>query len=93
MKIHSLHFSINIILYSLVEVLSLSLISIVTAVDDGLLRTSTGLTGPSSSTTLYVVLLNDTITTIQKLYIYSYMLNKNGLAVKKCEANQKQQWL
>ena len=27
------------------------------------------------------------------IYIYIYMLNKNSLAVKKCEANQKAQWL
>ena len=37
----------------------------VISVDDGLLRTSTGCAGPSSSLTLYVDLVNMTVATIE----------------------------
>ena len=43
--------------YSPVAVMSLLLTCTVISVDDGLLRTSTGCTGPSSSLTLYVAWL------------------------------------
>jgi len=42
------------LVYSPVAVMSLLLTCTVISVDDGLLRTSTGYAGPSSSSTLYV---------------------------------------
>ena len=48
------------LVYSPVAVLCLFLTCTVISVDDGLLRTSTGCAGPSSSSTLYVDWLNVT---------------------------------
>ena len=43
--------------------LSLFITCTMTSVDDGLLRTNTGSAGPSSSLTMYVDLLKDTVAT------------------------------
>ena len=48
-----------------VAVSSLSLTSTVTSVDDGLLRTNTGCTGPSLSLTLYADWLKDMVATVR----------------------------
>ena len=48
-------------MYSLVALTAVSLTCTVISVDDGLLRTSTGCADPSSSPTLYIALLNDTV--------------------------------
>ena len=52
------------LVYSPVAVMSLLLTCTVISVDDGLLRTSTGCAGPSSSSTLYVDWLKLTIIAI-----------------------------
>ena len=57
------------LLYSLVAVFSLSLTCTVILADDGLLRTSTGCTGPLSSSTMYVVRLNVTVIATGKIEI------------------------
>ena len=61
-------------MYSLVALTAVSLTCTVISVDDGLLRTSTGCTAPSSSPTLYIALLNDTVGATTKRTIISITL-------------------
>ena len=70
------------LLHLLVAVFSVSLTCTVILVDDGLLRTSTGCAGPSSSSTLNVVCSNVTVTatefhikiTIQHTAVYKMII-------------------
>ena len=75
------------LVYSPVAEMSLLVTCIVISVDDGLLRTSTGCAGPSSSLTLYVDWLKFTVVSITKLGSNGYLngsksIKGNVLAVR-----------
>jgi len=63
------------LLHSLLAVVWVSLICTAISVDDGLLRTSTGCAGPSSSSTLYVDWLK--VTVVATVFINSYKTCKH----------------
>ena len=65
-----------------VAVPPLSVTRTVTSVDDGLLRTNTGCTGPSFSLTLYADSLKDMVATVRLIYNIN-IVHHNYMIVEK----------